>query len=177
MIRGALSSVARQTAALLLLCGVTGCAVSRLPSETKEEVRQIVETATKQDERGEIGRSVKELKIALTIDPDNTRARAELNRLVSLQHKEAEQRFSTGISQRETNPQNAQKELLAALRLRPDYPEALEYLGEAYVKLGRLEHARRVLDRLEPLDAGRAAELADALRGAAIGTPSEHQKK
>src|SRR6185436_13414284 len=40
-----------------------------------------------------------------------------------------------------------------ALRLRPNFPEALEYLGEAYVKLGRLEDARRVLERLRPLDA------------------------
>ena len=63
-----------------------------------------------------------------------------------------------------------------ALRLRPDYPEALEYLGEAYVKLGRLDDARRVLDRLKPLDGARARELADVLRGAAKGEPSENKK-
>jgi tetratricopeptide (TPR) repeat protein len=50
-----------------------------------------------------------------------------------------------------------------ALRLRPNFPEALEYLGEAYVKLGRLDDARRVLDRLKPLDAARASELAEAI--------------
>jgi Flp pilus assembly protein TadD len=50
-----------------------------------------------------------------------------------------------------------------ALRLRPDYPEALEYLGEAYVKMGRLDEARRVLDRLKPLDAERARELTEAI--------------
>jgi tetratricopeptide (TPR) repeat protein len=50
-----------------------------------------------------------------------------------------------------------------ALRLRPDYPDALEYLGEAYVKLGRLEDARRVLERLKPLDRERARELSEAI--------------
>jgi tetratricopeptide (TPR) repeat protein len=50
-----------------------------------------------------------------------------------------------------------------ALRLRPNYPEALEYLGEAYVKLGQLEDARRVLDRLRPLDAKLAKELAEVI--------------
>ena len=50
-----------------------------------------------------------------------------------------------------------------ALRLRPDFPEALEYLGEAYVKMGRLADARRILDRLRPLDAHRADELADEI--------------
>lgn len=48
-----------------------------------------------------------------------------------------------------------------ALRLRPDFPEALEYLGEAYVKMKRLEDARRVLARLRVLDADRAQELAE----------------
>src|SRR5207253_8976089 len=51
-----------------------------------------------------------------------------------------------------------------ALRLRPEFPEALEYLGEAYVKLGRLEDARRVLDRLRTLDTGRAKELAEVIQ-------------
>jgi tetratricopeptide (TPR) repeat protein len=50
-----------------------------------------------------------------------------------------------------------------ALRLRPNYPEALEYLGEANVKLGRVDDARKILERLKPLDAGRAGELAEAI--------------
>ena len=50
-----------------------------------------------------------------------------------------------------------------ALRLQPEFPEALEYLGEAYVKMGRLDDARRVLDRLRPLDAARSRELAEEI--------------
>jgi tetratricopeptide (TPR) repeat protein len=50
-----------------------------------------------------------------------------------------------------------------ALRLRPNFPEALEYQGEAYVKMGRLDDARRVLQRLRPLDAERAKELAEVI--------------
>jgi tetratricopeptide (TPR) repeat protein len=50
-----------------------------------------------------------------------------------------------------------------ALRLRPDFAEALEYLGEAYVKLGRVAEARKILDRLRPLDARRAQELAEVI--------------
>ena len=46
---------------------------------------------------------------------------------------------------------------------KPNFPEALEYLGEAYVKLGRMDDARKILERLKPLDAGRAGELAEAI--------------
>jgi len=51
-----------------------------------------------------------------------------------------------------------------ALRLRPNFPEALEYQGEAYVQMGRLDDARRVLERLSALDAERARELAEAIQ-------------
>jgi tetratricopeptide (TPR) repeat protein len=53
-----------------------------------------------------------------------------------------------------------------ALRLRPNFPEALEYLGEAYVKMGRFDDARRVLQRLRPLDAARAEELDEVIEKA-----------
>ena len=50
-----------------------------------------------------------------------------------------------------------------ALRIRPEFPEALEYLGEAYVKMGRVEDARHVLTRLRGLDTERAQELAEVI--------------
>jgi len=50
-----------------------------------------------------------------------------------------------------------------ALRLKPRFPEALEYLGEAYVKMGQVEEARKVLERLKPMDRKRAQELADEI--------------
>lgn len=53
-----------------------------------------------------------------------------------------------------------------AVEVRPNFPEALEYLGEAYAKLGRLGDARAVLERLKPLDAARAQELEQAIRTA-----------
>ena len=54
-----------------------------------------------------------------------------------------------------------------ALRLRPDYPQALEYLGRAYVAMGRLDDARAVLARLRLLDPREADELDEAIAKAA----------
>ncbi len=52
-----------------------------------------------------------------------------------------------------------------ALRLRPNYAQALEYLGEAYVAMGKMDEARAILQRLEPLDAHYAEDLARVLAG------------
>lgn len=139
---------------LVLLSCTAGCTVSKLPSATREEVRQIVETAKKQEDHGEVGKSVKDLKIALTMDPGNSKARQELNRLVSIQNKEAEAHFNAGIALRETNPQKAHKEFVAALRLRPDYPEAMAALREQHL----LRSEAKILARLRKEDAQAAAK-------------------
>lgn len=54
-----------------------------------------------------------------------------------------------------------------ALKRRPNYAQALEYLGEAYVQLGKLDEARAIHTRLQPLDAKEARELAQAIDKAA----------
>ncbi|HVN85975.1 MAG TPA: tetratricopeptide repeat protein [Candidatus Binatia bacterium] len=56
-----------------------------------------------------------------------------------------------------------------ALRLRPNYVQALEYLGEAYVKMGKLDQARAVLARLQPLDQHQADELDRVISGGSTG--------
>src|SRR5262252_7371228 len=76
----------------------------------------------------------------------------------------AEAEYSRGIAaKRATNWGMAAAAFQRAVDLKPNYPEALEYLGEAYVKMGRMDDARKVLDRLKPLDAARAAELSEAI--------------
>jgi tetratricopeptide (TPR) repeat protein len=54
-----------------------------------------------------------------------------------------------------------------ALKRRPNYAQALEYLGEAYVQLGKLDEARAIHARLQPLDPKEARELAQAIDKAA----------
>lgn len=117
-----------------LLLTSSGCAhVSEPAPTTKTEVQEQITTETKHEETSDVVRSVEELKIALTIDPENKRFRAELNRLIANQKTEAEAHFRAGTALRESNPLKARKEYLAALRLRSDYPEVVTALREIHL--------------------------------------------
>ena len=91
-------------------------------------------------------------------------ATASFRKAVELRPDYAEAWNELGYALRNTgNYPDSIKAYDEALRLKPRFPEALEYLGEAYVKMGRLDDARQVLERLKPLDRGRAKELADEI--------------
>ena len=119
-----------------------------------EQRRQPTPTADSEYDRGMRARVAR----------DWTTAEAAFRRAITLRAGFADAWNELGFALRN---QGHYPESLAAydeaLKLRPNFPEALEYLGEAYVKLGRVDDARRVLDRLRPLDAGRARELAEVI--------------
>jgi Flp pilus assembly protein TadD len=50
-----------------------------------------------------------------------------------------------------------------ALELRPDFPLAMQYLGELYVEMGQLDKARDLLAKLRPVDQKNADKLAMAI--------------
>jgi tetratricopeptide (TPR) repeat protein len=52
-----------------------------------------------------------------------------------------------------------------ALRIFPDYPHAIEYQGQAFLGLNRLDEARFNYLRLYALNKGQAAKLLQAMRG------------
>jgi len=65
--------------------------------------------------------------------------------------------------------------LLIAARIKPDLPSTYYHLGLVYVKQYRIESAEEQLAKLKPLDAKRAAELAEAIaakKGALEEKPS-----
>ena len=47
-----------------------------------------------------------------------------------------------------------------ALQLRPDFPLAMQYLGELYVAMGQLDKAQDLLAKLRPIDEENANKLA-----------------
>ena len=53
--------------------------------------------------------------------------------------------------------------------MQPDFPQAMEYLGETYVLMGKPTEAQALLDRLRPLDAKLAGQLEAAIKGGGSG--------
>jgi len=146
----------RVVAALAIAALAPSVALADPSPETVEQLRQAPATATPSTEyqRGVRARVLKDwpaaeaaFRQAIVQRPDFADAWNELG--YALRHQ---RRYGESV--------NA---YLEALRLRPNFPEALEYLGEAYVEMGRLDDARRVLGRLRVVDTARADELAEAI--------------
>ena len=146
----------RLMAALALALLMPGAGIADPSPETVEQLRQPPATATPSSEyqRGVRARVVKDwaaaeaaFRQAIVQRPDFADAWNELGYALRHQGK-----YGESI--------NA---YLEALRLEPNFPEALEYLGEAYVEMGRLDEARSVLGRLRAVDMARAGELAEAI--------------
>lgn len=71
---------------------------------------------------------------------------------------------SLGYSRRQTGDYAAALEAYdRAIALQPDYAEALEYRGEAYLGLNRIADARASYESLEEADAALAQELLSAM--------------
>src|SRR5262247_2521 len=160
--RPAARASALRLAAVLSLVAVVGSpppvAFAEPSSPAAEQVRQPVTTAPSADSefnRGVRARLAQDWPTAVDAFRGAIAQRAEFPEAWN------ELGFALRNQGRYTESLQAYDE---ALRLRPNFPEALEYLGEAYVKLGRLEDARRVRERLRPLDAGRAQELAEVIQ-------------
>lgn len=123
--------------AVLLLAG--GCAheAPQLPPSS-QALNDSVKKSHEQEFRGDLTAAVEQLKIALTIDPDNSVAREELKRLTIKRDQLAEKHYRSGITLAEKDASSAQREFLKALRIRSDYPEAVRALKE--LQLESSEH-------------------------------------
>ncbi len=117
---------------LLLLLAILfagGCA--HTPVTTFPELPEAsIKSSSEFEQKGNLTAAVERLKIALTIDPANTRAQEELKRLMLKRNIEAEKRYKAGLALRESDSDGARKEFIAALRIRSDYMEAVKALKD-----------------------------------------------
>jgi tetratricopeptide (TPR) repeat protein len=115
---------------VLLVLLLAGCiSLSHRVHEPAEEgfVRVHLHKAAESERRGDSLEALKHYKIALTIDSANPEAAEGRNRVETFLKNSAEESYRRGLeAQREGRHDEAQREFLTALRLRPGYPEALE---------------------------------------------------
>ncbi|NVN91256.1 MAG: hypothetical protein HXX11_11735 [Desulfuromonadales bacterium] len=121
---------------VLLVCA--GCAHE--DAQVKVFTEQTVKVSSNFEKRGYLDNAVEELMVANAVAPDNPVVLGELNRMVVKRNREAEKHFKAGLALRESDPRGARKELIEALKIHNDYPEAV-----AELKKIQLESAESVI--------------------------------
>jgi tetratricopeptide (TPR) repeat protein len=135
---------------VLVMIFLTGCMnFSHLVHDPAEEafVKAYLHKAAENETRGDYLEALKHYKIALTIDSSNPDAAEGRNRSETFLKNSAEESYRRGLeAQKQGRYDEAQREFLTALRLKPGYPEALEKITsrkETVVK-------RHIVHRIRP---------------------------
>lgn len=146
---------------LLLMAG--GCAhvesvrkVQDFPKQPEDSMK----SSTVLEDKGDISAAVEELKIALTLDPDNLKAKEQLGRLVEKRNKLAGEHYQAGMALKQSDLQGAKREFLMALRIRSDYQDAMLELKN--LQLESSEATLQVRAKREAASAVRANERSQA---------------
>jgi tetratricopeptide (TPR) repeat protein len=135
---------------------ISGCAST--PKKTPPPVVTTVPTVQPLEEKSDIAAVIEELKISLAKDPKNSKARAELIRLLVKRDELAAVHLKAGLALRTTNPAGARKEFLRALKIRTEYPDAITALREL-----QLSTSRDLIQTRMKKEAKSAASKAEAL--------------
>ncbi len=124
----------------VLVAGVVGCAMAPVQETPKESlplpeelfVRDSLARAKDLEASGQLPEALRQYKIALTVAPGDRTAKEGRERVEKALRKGAEERYKAGLRfQKEGKQAQALQQYLAALRLWPDYPEALQQVALA----------------------------------------------
>jgi tetratricopeptide (TPR) repeat protein len=118
---------------LMMIWCLTGCAHfgKETPKTLSAEgfLQRTLEQAVEHESRGEWGEALRAYKIALTVSPTNPQALDGRTHMEERLKNLAEEQYKAGEHlQKEGKFAEARRHFLAALRLRPDYPDVLRTL-------------------------------------------------
>ena len=117
-----------------------GCATALVKETPKEALlapeerfaRDSIARANEFEASGQLPEALRQYKIALTVRPDDRTAKEGRERVEKALRKGAEQHYRAGLRmQKEGKQSQALQQFLTALRLWPDYPEALQQVATA----------------------------------------------
>lgn len=133
-------TLTEQRLAIILACFLfsalltsAGCVNNGKTAVESAYMRQLMKASSAHAEKKDFGNAAEDLKIALTIDPEDTKAAEDLKGLLWKRNLEAEKHYKAGMAVLNSNPQKAREELLDALRVRPDFREAVAALRELHL--------------------------------------------
>lgn len=120
---------------LFFSTGLLGCALAPVKETPKELfaapedrfARESIARAKEFEAAGQLPEALRQYKIALTVRPNDRPAKEGRERVEKALRKRAEEHYRAGLRmQKEGKQAQALQQFLTALRLRPDYPEALQ---------------------------------------------------
>lgn len=113
------------------LLASAGCVKTKTAVETSY-IQQLEKASSAHAGKKEFGDAAEDLKIVLTIDPDDSKTEEYLQQLQKKRYAEADRHMKAGLAAMNSNPQKAKEELLDALRLCCDNRQALAALRELH---------------------------------------------
>jgi tetratricopeptide (TPR) repeat protein len=123
---------------LFLLCfaGFLGCALApvkeTLTAPEDRFARDSIARAKEFEAAGQLPEALRQYKIAMTVRPNDRMAKEGRERVEKALRKGAEEHYRAGLRmQKEGKQAQALQQYLTALRLWPDYPEALQQIAAA----------------------------------------------
>jgi tetratricopeptide (TPR) repeat protein len=103
-----------------------------LPAPEERFVRDSIARAKEFEAAAQLPEALQQYKIALTVRPDDRMAKEGRERVEKALRKGAEEHYRAGLRmQKEGKQAQALQQYLTALRLWPDYPEALQQMAAA----------------------------------------------
>ncbi len=121
---------------LFLAACLVGCALAPVKEDTTKEVfvspeegfvMESIARASEFEAAGQLSEALRQYKIALTVRPNARSAKEGRDRVEKTLRESAEEHYKAGLRvQKEGKEAQALQHFLAALRLWPDYPEALQ---------------------------------------------------
>ncbi len=134
-------SLFRKILSLVFFSAVfVGCAMAPVKETSKESlqaaeerfVKESIARAKESESAGQLPEAFRQYKIALTVRPNDRMAKEGRERVEKALRKGAEDHYKAGLRlQKEGKQTQAMQQYLTALRLWPDYPEALQQMALA----------------------------------------------
>jgi tetratricopeptide (TPR) repeat protein len=120
----------------------TGCAHN--DGREKAFVDQNIKDSLTFERRGDLENAIEKLKIALIVDSGNANIQKKLNQLIKTRDSEATRHYKAGFDLRDSDPLKAREKLIKAIKIKGDFPQAINELRKLQLAVALASIQERV---------------------------------